>query len=250
MKKYVVTGAFLDGIGLAVTRTLLRDPESYVIGTFEEGLSDDGRELIAKFPDRIKSIKVEHSDERSIAAFCKGLQSSKLAGFVNCQTFFNIENPKDIDFSVWQKSLFVNLTMPTLVVNKLQSAMDENASIVFLTSTEAFRGSFGASVYAASKAALHNLVMTLSNNLGNRSIRVNAVAAGWIGGVMDTDEVFNMSRRITPLCRLGTPEEVANAIEFLLSSKSSFVNGTTLVVDGGYTGVDTIAKYEFEASLD
>jgi len=171
-----------------------------------------------------------------------------LAGFVNCHTYFNIEHPSKIDFEVWQKSLFVNLTMPTLFVNRLQGALSDRAGIVFLTSTEAFRGSFGASVYAASKAALHNVVMTLANTLGARAIRVNAVAAGWIGGVMDTDEVFNMSRRITPLGRLGSPDEVANVIEFLLSAKSSFVNGTTLVVDGGYLGVDTIAKYEFEAS--
>ena len=63
---------------------------------------------------------------------------------------------------------------------------------------------------------------------------------------MDTDEVFNMSRKITPLGRLGSPEEVANVIAFLVSKDASFVNGSVVTVDGGYTGVDTIAKYESE----
>jgi NAD(P)-dependent dehydrogenase (short-subunit alcohol dehydrogenase family) len=63
---------------------------------------------------------------------------------------------------------------------------------------------------------------------------------------MDTDEVFNMSRKITPLGRLGTQEEIADITEFLLSEKSSLINGTVITADGGYSGVDMISKYEFE----
>ncbi len=248
MKKYLVTGAFQEGIALAVTQMLLRDPDAFVIGTYEKELSDGARNLLSQHAPRIRAVEVSHDDEKSLNAFCETMLSENLTGYVNCQMFFNIENPKSIDFRLWKKSIFVNLTMPMLVTSRLQSNLEDNASIVFLTSTEAFRGSFGASAYAATKAALHNLTMTLSNNLGGRSVRTNAVAAGWIGGVMDTDEVFNMSRRITPLGRLGSPEEVANVIEFLLGPKSSFVNGATIVVDGGYLGVDPISKYEFEAS--
>ena len=87
--------------------------------------------------------------------------------------------------------------------------MVPGSSIVIITSTEAYRGSYGASAYAATKAAIHNLVRTLANNLGQRGIRINALPAGWIGGEMDTDEVFNKSRSLTPLGRLGTDEEIA-----------------------------------------
>ena len=65
---------------------------------------------------------------------------------------------------------------------------------------------------------------------------------------MDTDGPFEVSMNITPLGRLGRPEEIANAIEFLLSDKASFVNAQVLIVDGGYLAVDDIAKYEFEES--
>jgi 3-oxoacyl-[acyl-carrier protein] reductase len=126
--------------------------------------------------------------------------------------------------------------------------LSDGASFVVVTSTEGFIGSFGASAYAATKAAIHNLVKTLANNGGKNGIRANAVATGWIGGVMDTDEIFNMSRRITPLGRLGSPDEIASVVSFLTSVESSFVNGTVIVADGGYTAVDTIAKYEFDAS--
>jgi len=103
--------------------------------------------------------------------------------------------------------------------------------------------------YAASKAAVHNMIKSLACNWGKvDQIRVNAVSAGWIGGEMDTDEVFNVSRNITPLGRLGRKEEVADAVEYLLSDKASFVNAHVLFLDGGYLCVDDIAKFEFEST--
>ena len=70
--------------------------------------------------------------------------------------------------------------------------------------------------------------------------------AGWIGGEMDKDEIFNKSRSMPPLGRLGTDEEIANVTCFLLSKESSFVNGTTIIADGGYLCSDPLSKYEFE----
>ena len=63
---------------------------------------------------------------------------------------------------------------------------------------------------------------------------------------MDTDEIFNKSRSLTPLGRLGTDEEIADVAYFLFSQKSSFINGTTVVADGGYLCSDPLSKYEYE----
>ena len=166
--------------------------------------------------------------------------------FVFAQFYFDMENPDDFNHEIWDKSIAINLTAPNYLIHELKNKMNAGSSIVILTSTEGFRGSYGASAYAATKAAIHNLVKTLANNLGKRGIRINALPAGWIGGEMDTDEIFNKSRSMTPLGRLGTDEEIANVTCFLLSKESSFVNGTTIVADGGYLCSDPLSKYEFE----
>lgn len=176
------------------------------------------------------------------------LRESTPVAVVFADMFFAMEDNENFDYTLWQKSLAVNLTAPNVLFRELAKGAPPGASFVVVTSTEALMGSFGASAYAASKAAVHNLVKSLANVFGPRGIRVNAIAAGWIGGVMDTDEVFNLSRKITPLGRLGSVEEVGAAASYLVGPDASFVNGTVLIVDGGYSGVDTIAKYEYESA--
>jgi NAD(P)-dependent dehydrogenase (short-subunit alcohol dehydrogenase family) len=244
-KHCIVTGALKSGIGEAVTTRLLADGW-HVTGTYETDLRDQAAQHAKK--SNLTLREVDHSQRASLEKFIASCGDVRFDGLVNNQMLFEMEDPEHFNHDFFEKSVFVNLIAPNILIHGLKSKLKDNASMVIVTSIEGFIGSFGASAYAATKAAVHNLIKSHANNLGRRGIRANAVATGWIGGVMDTDEVFNMSKKITPLGRLGSPSEVASVIAFLLSAESSFVNGTTITVDGGYTGVDTIAKYEFEAS--
>lgn len=245
-KVAVVTGATSPGYGRAITERLV-NLDYRVIGTYQ---SDDKEAAIA-FGKPLKDLEIYEvnlDSRKEMSEFVKRLAGVKIDLLVHGQIFFAMEDPDNFDHTLWDKSIAINLTAPNYLIHELKAQMVDGASIITVTSTEAFIGSFGASAYAATKAAIHNLTKTFANNLGKRNIRVNVVAPGWIGGVMDTDEVFNMSRQITPLGRLGTPEEVANVVVFLASKDASFINGQVIVMDGGYTCVDTIAKYEFENS--
>jgi NAD(P)-dependent dehydrogenase (short-subunit alcohol dehydrogenase family) len=242
----VVTGAATDGIGTAISRRLSRDGFS-IVGSYEADDSDAAEALAEELPD-VRMVAVDHADRNTLDELVATVGQLDVRALVNAQFYFEIEDPDNFNFSIWDRSLAVNLTAPNYLYHALRSRFASGGSVVTVTSTEGFVGSFGASAYAATKAALHNLTMTLANNSGKLGVRVNAVAAGWIGGVMDTDEVFNMSRAITPLGRLGSPEEVAATVAYLISDEASFINGIVLIADGGYSGVDTISKYEFESS--
>lgn len=243
--KFVVIGASKPGYAESITRKLISEGNK-VIGTYDKEYYDNAKKMLEDFSEKQLILQnVDLSSRQDLEKFVSSI-NEKIDGLVFAQFYFEMENPEHFDYKIWDKSLAINLTAPNFLVHELKSKMNIQSSIVIITSTEGFRGSYGASAYAATKAAIHNLVKTLSNNLGKLGIRINAVPAGWIGGEMDTDEIFNKSRSLTPLGRLGTDEEVASVVLFLLSSKSSFINGTTIVVDGGYLCSDPLSKYEFE----
>ena len=109
-------------------------------------------------------------------------------------------------------------------------------SIVNLTSVVGLHGNAGQVNYAASKAGIVGLTKSLAKELGNRGVRANAIAPGYIDteltGVLPED-VRNLILGNTPLGRLGTPEDVAGAVRFLCSDEAGFVTGEVLLVDGG-----------------
>ena len=112
-------------------------------------------------------------------------------------------------------------------------------SIVNVSSVWGLRGASCEAAYSASKAAVIGLTKALAKELGPSRIRVNCVAPGVIDTPMNAcfDEKTMVSLADeTPLCRIGTPEEAAEAILFLASDRARFITGQTLSADGGFMG--------------
>lgn len=110
--------------------------------------------------------------------------------------------------------------------------------IVVISSVWGVSGASCEAVYAASKAALHGLVKSLSKELGPSAITVNGVAPGVIDTDMNaglTDSVREALIDSTPLMRLGRPEDVAALVRFLASDEAGFITGQIIGVDGGFT---------------
>ena len=116
--------------------------------------------------------------------------------------------------------------------------LNDGASIVNITSVEAYHSAPGFAVYAAMKAAVQQFTQSLAVELGSRGIRVNCVAPDMIptpgdAGLADDSGALIDGLQPTPLGRKGTAEECAAVICFLASDMSSFVTGSSIPVDGG-----------------
>jgi NAD(P)-dependent dehydrogenase (short-subunit alcohol dehydrogenase family) len=150
----------------------------------------------------------------------------------------------DTDESVWEATLGVNLHglrhLTVAAIPLLRKGTGR--SIVNVASTAGIRGMDSPlDAYQVSKAAVVSLTRSLALQLGPEGIRVNTVCPGAILTPMieplyeeNPARRTNMEER-TPLRRLGTPEDIANAINFLLSEQASFITAADLVVDGGWT---------------
>jgi NAD(P)-dependent dehydrogenase (short-subunit alcohol dehydrogenase family) len=148
------------------------------------------------------------------------------------------------DETSFDQQIAVNLKGPFFLIQNLLPILANPASIVLNTSINAHIGMPNSSIYGASKAAMLSLAKTLSGELIERGIRVNAISPGPISTPIlgksglpseQVQQIAEALRNQIPLKRLGNPIEIAKAAVFLASDESSFMLGSEMIVDGGYT---------------
>ena len=138
----------------------------------------------------------------------------------------------------WEAVLGTNLSGAFYAIQQVLPGMlrERWGRIVNISSVVAESGNAGQANYVASKAGLIGLTKSLAQEVGSRSITVNAVAPGFIGTDMTdvlSEELRKKMIEQTPLKRMGTPEEVAAAVKFLVSEEAAFITGHVLDVNGG-----------------
>jgi NAD(P)-dependent dehydrogenase (short-subunit alcohol dehydrogenase family) len=169
---------------------------------------------------------------------------SALTGVVHCAGIHLTTPLRVLSPGVLDSMMRVNVHSAAMLARGFRQKgcrTSEGCSLVFLSSVAGLVGESGVSAYAASKAALIGLTRSLAVELAPEAIRVNAIAPGFVQTEMSdrlrqslTSEQFSAIEK-KHLIGIGKARDIANGIAFLLSDCSSWVTGTTLVIDGGYT---------------
>ncbi|MDZ7786413.1 MAG: SDR family oxidoreductase [Candidatus Saccharibacteria bacterium] len=229
MNTYLVTGAS-RGIGLATTLILLENGHQ-VIGTYN-GNSEKAAKL-EKSNKNLQMVQLDLVEYSSVDKLVSNIKN-RLDGIVNSAGIFEEVDFNSYKYDALELNFKVNAFSPLYLVSKLQGQLKDGSSIVNISSTDSKVGSTSGMGYAASKATVESLTRSLSLCLAQRDIRVNAIAPGWIGdGMQAPREVLEIAKSYNPLNKLGDYGDIANIIEFLLSEKSAYINGTVISADGG-----------------
>jgi NAD(P)-dependent dehydrogenase (short-subunit alcohol dehydrogenase family) len=245
-----VTGAG-SGNGKAIAETLLAEGADVALIDINP---DSLQDTVSRFPKAF-AVPGNVADADSVTAAAAQISErfGHLDLLVNNAGIVRSSNFDELPLEEWNQVFAVNSTGPFLMsqaamplLRKGASARgaDATAAIVNITSVEAhivISSSGHPQVhYNASKGALLQLTRALAVECASDRVRVNAVAPGFIEtpftrAVLGNPEVKNWLLERTPMGRIGKPEDVANAVSFLGSEKASWVTGTTLFVDGGWT---------------
>ena len=235
-KNIIVTGAS-GGIGNAIIKKL-NEAGANILAS---GTRIEKLEELKKNFEGLKILKFDISQSDKIEKFIENATSElggNLDGIVNNAGITQDNLAIRMSLDEWQKVININLTSTFLMSKFAIKKMLKNKSgkIVNITSVVGHTGNLGQANYTASKAGVIAMSKSLAIEYAKKNININCISPGFIKTAM-TDKIDDKFKEIIiskiPSDRLGEPDDIANAVLFLSSDQSSYINGETLHVNGG-----------------
>ena len=232
----IVTGA-TGGIGNSIIKKLY-DNGANILAT---GTKIEKLEELKKKFQNVQTLKFDISQNDNIENFIEDA-TKQLGGKLDC-VVNNAGITQDnlairMSIEEWKKVIDINLTS-TFLISKFairKMLKNKKGKIVNITSVVGHTGNLGQTNYTASKAGIIAMSKSLAIEYAKKNINVNCISPGFIKTAM-TDKIDKKFKEVIiskiPSARLGEPEDVANAVIFLVSPQSDYINGETLHVNGG-----------------
>ena len=243
-KTALITGSS-RGIGRAIAEAFADAGGRVVVSSRGQDACDNVARAIRARGAEATAMACNVSDRDAVDRLVAGI--SEQIGPIDILVGNAVTNPyfgplHGIEDSAWDKIMGTNVRSNLWLCNRVIPGMAERGGgvVILVSSIAAFKGDGALGAYAVSKAAVIQLVRSLAVEWGRAGVRVNAIAPGLVrtdfSRALWEDEVRRAAReRMTPLRRIGEPEEVAGAAVFLASRAGAYVTGQCIVVDGGAT---------------
>ena len=235
----LVTGAS-QGIGRSCALKLASTGAAVALAARNQEKLDELVREISAAGGKAAAFTVDVSDEAQIKSACKAAitQFGKIDILVNNAGITRDQLVMRMKRADWDAVLSTNLTSAYLSIQQVIGSMLKQrwGRIINIASVFGQMGQAGQANYAASKAGLIGLTMAIAREVGSRTITCNAVAPGLIETAMTAglgDEFKQNAVKQIPLGRVGSPEDVANAVAYLASEEASYITGHVLNVNGG-----------------
>jgi 3alpha(or 20beta)-hydroxysteroid dehydrogenase len=237
-KIILITGA-ARGQGAAEARLFVREGARVVITDI---LEDQGRQLAQELGEGA-AVFLRH-DVSSEADWQKAIDAATalggLHGLINNAGIYQPNTLMDTDAALFERHIRINQLGPFLGMKAVVPLMERSGggAIVNISSVAGLRGSPGAIAYSATKWALRGMTKAAAIDLAARNIRVNSIHPGPIDTPMldvRTAEQNRQRLQAVPMKRMGTAEEIADLVLFLVSDESRYITGAEIAIDGGAT---------------
>ena len=235
----LVTGAS-QGIGRACAVRLASAGAAVAVAARNQEKLDELVSEIKASGGNAAAFPLDVSDEEQIKSTFKTVlgQLGKIDILVNNAGITRDQLVMRMKRADWDMVLNTNLTSAYCCIQQVIGSMLKQrwGRIINISSIFGQMGQAGQANYAASKAGLIGLTMAIAREVASRSITCNAVAPGFIETPMTSglaDDLKQTALKLIPLGRIGTPEDVANAVAFLASEEASYITGHVLNVNGG-----------------